>query len=970
MDARQLRRVRLIATIVLGVVLLALTAYAIALEPKRGSISGVVMSTRTSGPLPGARVIVSMGRGYYYEGAFRTETDEQGRFEFPCVPAGEHYTILAKHPSHQQATWPHRVRVDEGINSGGIQLELLPRAPSVALSTSRRFLTTQDEVSLRLSGYLQDGPVHVVVRPVDIERLYRVTGKIRNLTKRADFWQTPLREFDHVLSSRDKWGEFHERLLLKDLPGGAYVVTAYAADSQDSVWFVLSDIGLTVKRAPRQLLAYVVDFGSNEPLPGAGLTCYRNRKPTATGRTDEHGLFFAALGEGAAGGPVFAHYGSSLAWANAGGGGYETRSTVYLYTDRPIYRPGHTVRFKGIARRRRGNHYVVPANAPVTVRISDSRGGVAYSRGVRTTAYGSFVGQFELGNEAPLGRYSLDATFDGEECSAYFKVEEYRKPEYKVEVSSPQERYLIGERVPFTVDASYYFGAPLQGAELTYSVYRGPYWDPDWAAEESDWWYEGEYGEGDYYYGGYGELITHGTARLDDKGRAVIWVDNTEGEGTQRITLEAEVADASNRAVTGRGYAICVPALIRLRASVDKYVYSRGEPLTVVVEAQDYNKRPSAGLSVTVKLTKSTWRKTGRYDWEEIKRDLATQQATTDAKGKAQVTFARPPPGDLRVVAEAHDPEGRLATTERWVWVEGAGRERPPWEREQDLTVDLVRDQKEYQIGEVAKVLINCSHKDAHALLTVEGPKIFRREVVRLKDGSATMTIPMTEEHVPNVYACATIMSQGQFTQGETLLKLGREHKELRIAVQSDKEAYEPGETAHYLVQVTDRLGRPQQAEVSLGVVDEAIYALQPELAGDIVRFFWGRRYNAVSTNYSFPRYYYGGVEKLAGMLKVRKKFEDTAYWAPLLRTDANGRVTAEVPLPDNLTTWRATVRAHTLGTEVGAQTQTIKTQKPLVVRLATPRFFTQKDELDPEDRGPRARGRIRTAPASEGQRG
>src|SRR5207247_2317751 len=70
----------------------------------------------------------------------------------------------------------------------------------------------------------------------------------------------------------------------------------------------------------------------------------------------------------------------------------------------------------------------------------------------------------------------------------------------------------------------------------------------------------------------------------------------------------------------------------------------------------------------------------------------------------------------------------------------------------------------------------------------------------------------------------------------------------------------------------------------------------------------------------------------------------DTAYWSPAVVTGADGKAVVEVPMPDNLTTWRATVRGATRDTLVGsAEAEAVATQKVLV-RLETPRFATQGD--------------------------
>src|SRR5262249_55484109 len=78
----------------------------------------------------------------------------------------------------------------------------------------------------------------------------------------------------------------------------------------------------------------------------------------------------------------------------------------------------------------------------------------------------------------------------------------------------------------------------------------------------------------------------------------------------------------------------------------------------------------------------------------------------------------------------------------------------------------------------------------------------------------------------------------------------------------------------------------------------------------------------------------------------LRRNFKDTAFWAPALQTGANGQIGATFTLPDNLTTWRATVLAATNDTSVGQQINKVIASKDLIARIATPRFFTERDQV------------------------
>jgi len=166
---------------------------------------------------------------------------------------------------------------------------------------------------------------------------------------------------------------------------------------------------------------------------------------------------------------------------------------------------------------------------------------------------------------------------------------------------------------------------------------------------------------------------------------------------------------------------------------------------------------------------------------------------------------------------------------------------------------------------------------------------------------------------------------------------------------------------------VTGSDGKPApRAEFSLGVVDEAIYAIRRDATVDPLTFFFGRDYNAVFTTDSLTYYFNGEAGKRRMRLaelrppsrlaqlkperlvqpKVRKAFPDTSFWATDLVTDSAGHARAKVEFPDSLTTWRATARGATSDTKVGNATLKTIVRKNLILRLAVPRFFVQGDEM------------------------
>jgi hypothetical protein len=79
---------------------------------------------------------------------------------------------------------------------------------------------------------------------------------------------------------------------------------------------------------------------------------------------------------------------------------------------------------------------------------------------------------------------------------------------------------------------------------------------------------------------------------------------------------------------------------------------------------------------------------------------------------------------------------------------------------------------------------------------------------------------------------------------------------------------------------------------------------------------------------------------------KVRKSFADTAYWVSALNTDDEGFAEVEIAMPENLTTWKIRTWAVSHGTRVGQGEAEVITRKNVILRMQTPRFVIERDEV------------------------
>ncbi len=88
------------------------------------------------------------------------------------------------------------------------------------------------------------------------------------------------------------------------------------------------------------------------------------------------------------------------------------------------------------------------------------------------------------------------------------------------------------------------------------------------------------------------------------------------------------------------------------------------------------------------------------------------------------------------------------------------------------------------------------------------------------------------------------------------------------------------------------------------------------------------------------------GAKKIEEV-KVRKNFNETAFFFPQLKTDAEGNVEFSFTIPEALTQWKLLTLAHTKNAASGYTEKTMVTQKPLMVQPNAPRFIREGDKME-----------------------
>lgn len=789
---------------------------------------------------------------------------------------------------------------------------------------------------------------------------------------------------------------------ISPLHPGFYYVEVRAPGVSDPVrhMLVVSYANVILKVTQSESLVWVTDLANGRPVPGLDVAVFGPAgQILASGRTDNDGVFFSTLTPGLASdpwadvlvvaGPDESPCASSTGWAS----GIEPwqfdlpsepqldQFRAYFHTDRAIYRPGQRVYFKGILRADDDGRYALPSQVTIPVTVYDDLGNELYREELPVNDMGTVNGELLLSSEAGLGFYGLSAQIGERSFGTSFRVAEYRKPEFVVELSTNEREYVQGEEIGVTVVASYYFGGPVADAAVTWRLMSQDHYFqlPDAAERPSAAGPDFDFTDADYESRGrqtaFGELVTSGTGTTDSSGRFTLRVPADVGlrKNSQIFTIEASIVDPSNQEVSGRVSTIVHKARLYVGLAPSEYVSEAGKATDVHVIAVDPQGVTLPGVPITVSFARLKWYNVekqsddGRFYWEWVvdETPVYTTSLSTDASGMGTLTFTPDKGGSYRARAFASDSQGNQVHSSTYLWV--SSESYVAWQQQNNDRIELIADQHSYAPGDTARLLVPSPFQgNVQALVTVERGHIYSHRLLTLNSNSDQIELPVLPQYAPNAYVSVIIVSGAEnaasvpaYRVGYTNLNVSTWEKELKVQITPDRTTtYMPRDRATLRLSVTDHRGRPVQAELSLQLVDASVLALVDEMAGGILDYFYRERGLGVRTGatlaISVDRYRLqakppagkGGSGGPDDQDLIRKRFEDTAYWNATVRTDARGRATAAVELPDNLTTWRVSARAVTADTLVGEGAVDIITTKDLLIRPVAPRFLVQGDQL------------------------
>ena len=844
-------------------------------------------------------------------------------------------------------------------------------------------------------------PLKTTIIPLSEQKIIDVSlsGNIKILKNNNNLIPLKIIEksiaFNHLkFRQTDYFQYINVKADLGQLDSGYYFVKIEFGNHERLSVLHISKTGLIIKASEDEALVFTQDKKTGEPVPGMDISVRVGNEFVCIGKTDSDGiLMFKKADFPIAAKEILnperffikATKADDAALCEMGFQHNPPDFVAYIYTERPIYLPGQTVHFKAILREKKGNILKPLTGKDIDVVVYNNNSDEILHKKITPNEFGSIYGTIDLKDGVSLGEYMIYIRHNSRSQVGFFKVEEYRKPEYLISVK-PLKKYIVGgKKAKFEIIARYYFGKPLVNTDFTFKIdrrhlygnenyginYYAESWlhryDEDKENSGDESWYSRDVNKGIKLKG-----------KTDENGEAIVEI-NTGREAGKIYSVNAQILDSSRRPVKGTGSAITVAGDFKIDVKTDRNYYITGKPVTITVHSVNFSGKPvSVKIDMEIAQPVKFKKKDGNSGYR--KTTILKKAIETDKEGNCSFQFK---PGKLtgyfQIFAGSKDVSGNELWGFKDFYIE--------WKSGDICDMDnseFIMNKERYEVDKNIDGLFYIPNHikiddGLHCLMTIETDKISQYRIVDCNKVTNQINLIAEKNLSPDFKLSMAFWKNNQFYSFDETIKVNSADHFIKVLLKSNKKEFQPRDDVTYRIRTLKETdGSPLSSEVSLGVVDESTYDLISDFDNDIINYFYGDRnyYDYDSGNSEGVKTYHSGLTlqsnsipgdtifqgdftrgqpsiglpEMADIINniktIRQYFPDTCYFNPHIITDENGEATVHVKLPDSLTTWRATAIANSKDSEFGQAEQKVTVSKNLLVRLITPRFLVENDEV------------------------
>ncbi|MBQ9357838.1 MAG: alpha-2-macroglobulin [Prevotella sp.] len=785
---------------------------------------------------------------------------------------------------------------------------------------------------------------------------------------------------------------YDDSIALPPLPAGIYMVEAESQPTTATARKLLfvSDVRILTQSQPdpqhsgeRQLRMVVVNATTGLPLPGARIKVqsgYGQDRQETTLTANENGEcfcqqdsrtyinMFRPYTDADTYCPPMNFYGHFAFYDVA----HQSHNTV-IYTDRSIYRPGQTVMAAAIVYDTDGIETRATKGRLVAFTLTDANGNDIDEKEATTDDYGTCSVVFTLPRQGLNGTFTIIA--DGETHT--FRVEEYKRPTFEVDIPAVARSYEDGDTVVVRGTARTYSGAPVQQARVKYRVVRNrAFW---WMGYARHWLTNPALLGTDNEEVAQGETMTQadGSFSVD----VPMTIPQTRHTMFYNFVLTAEVTDQGGETREGQLTLPLGNRTTAFTATLSDKVLSEGE------EQMAFHLQNAAGVDMDATVRY-------RFDngrWQEVQTNSLIPIPQMRSGSHTLHAVCQNDTLDKTFTVFSLNDTRPATGTDFWAYT---SNDRFTWgdDGSQPVTV---------QVGSSAS--------NVHIVYSMmAGDSLLESGSVRRSNELLNRKLSYRPEYGDGVLLTFAWMKDGKAYHYETTIQRPMPEKHLDMRWSTFRNRLEPGQQEEWTLTVKNPDGTPADAQVMATLYDKSLdqiesheWHLVPHISINMPHTMWSyaewgpqmlhadRRMSWLTVpelqlnhidHTVFPQYnlymlYTRGprYRKAVGMMDVeesaaitadntageadseeqqqaapvqlRQNLQETAFFMPTLQTDtATGSVALRFTLPESLTTWRFMAVAHTKDMMYATMRDEAIARKDVMVQPNMPRFIRQGD--------------------------
>jgi uncharacterized protein YfaS (alpha-2-macroglobulin family) len=765
--------------------------------------------------------------------------------------------------------------------------------------------------------------------------------------------------------------QFEDRL--PDFKGIYHIVIRSTRDYwvKDSRFISMSDLGLIAKEGQDKLFVFTNSIKTAGGVNGAIINVYAaNNQLLGTGTSNADGVTEITYGR-----KEFAGFKPAMIIAKTADdfnylpfnstkvntsrfevGGKRNNPSgfdAFIYAERDIYRPGEKVNFSVIVRDRKWKN---PGDVPLKMKFLLPNGKELKSFRKSLNEEGAVEGSIDIATSAITGGYTLEVYTSNDVllASKSFSIEEFVPDRIRVNTKLNKDFLLPGGSAVLSVNAMNFFGPPAANRNYETEIQvKQKYFSPE-KFSDYDFTLANQTSSFD-------KTVKEG--KTDAEGNATIDYsvpDIYANRGALQTTFYTTVFDETGRPVSRASSIDIYTQDVFFGIKRDwYYYYPLNQPVKFEMAAVN---KDGNGVTATARVEvikheyKTILKKSGSYfRYESQTEDKLMIENRVSVGNNTVYSFIPRSPGDYEL--KVYLPNSATYVSQHFYSYGSWGANSSSFEVNTEGNVEISLDKKSYFSGESVKALFKAPF-NGRMLVTMETDQVISHQYVEVANRSVSLDLPLTGDHVPNVYITATLIKPHEASDipltvahGFQSVKVEEKSRKIPVEIVSQKSVRS---NTRQKVKIKAAPG----SYVTLSAVDNGVLQISDFKTPDPYAYFYQKKALQVAGYDLYPLLFAevratlsstGGDGDLDMNKRVNpmpaKRIKVVSYWSGIKKANGSGEAEFEFDIPQFSGELRLMAVSYK-GESFGASDNTMTVADPIVISTALPRFLSPGDTV------------------------